>query len=74
MMRLNLRGIRCPFVLLEIIEALDENPADSVLIECDDERAVRQTVPAFCAVRGYTCEVESSWGSVYRLRLAPSPA
>jgi hypothetical protein len=59
--------------LLEIIEALDENPNDSMLIECDDERTVRQTVPAFCVVRGYRCEVESSWGSVYRLRLEPMP-
>jgi len=73
MLRLNLRGLRCPFILLEIIEAVDGHPKDSVLVECDDERAVRQTLPAFCAVRGYKCEVESSLGPVYRLRLEPLP-
>jgi TusA-related sulfurtransferase len=73
-LRLNLRGIRCPFVLLEIIEAMEANPEDVVMVECDDDRAVHHTVPALCDARGYSCEVESSWGTVCRLRLQPSPA
>jgi TusA-related sulfurtransferase len=74
MTRLNLRGVQCPFVLAEIIQALAENPRDGVEVECDDARSVHQTVPAFCRVSGYQFEVEDPWGPVFRICIRPSAA
>ena len=72
--RLNLRGVQCPFVLAEIATALEEAAGDGLEVECDDDVSVRRTVPAFCQARGYQCLVEELGGPTYRIRIQPSSA
>ena len=71
-MRLDLRGVQCPFVLARIVEALEETPEGGLEVECDDDRSVHQTVPAFCRARGYQYVIDDSLAAFYRIRIRPS--
>ena len=67
---LDLTGVGCPFVLAEIVQALEEKSPDHLEVLSDCIGALRDTVPAFCAHRGYDVAMEQVDGPVYRMTLS----
>ena len=71
-MKLDLRGLECPFVLGEIVRALHDRPDPALEVLCDHPTSVHDTVPAFCRSHGYDLAAERVGGSVFRMRISRS--
>lgn len=67
---LDLRGIVCPFVLAEIIRALDDHEDAALQVLCDHPHSLRVTVPTFCQTHGYDLEVEPVEGATFRMGIS----
>ena len=64
---LDLRGLECPFVVVEILDALQQHPDADLSVLCDHANSVHQTVPAFCTRHGYELAREPLGGALFRL-------
>lgn len=66
--RVDIRGLVCPYTLIQTKEALKGIGAGQVLeVQCDYEAAARTTIPGFCRQKGYPCQVMEMEGKEWRL-------
>ncbi len=66
--RLDIRGVVCPYTLIDTREALQEMD-DGQLLEVwtDWEPAVLETLPNYCRTQGYPCEVVDREDGTWRV-------
>ena len=66
--KLDIRGLICPYTLIETRDTLKKMEKGQVLeVLCDYEPAAKTTIPNFCAKKGYPLEVVSEGDSLWRL-------
>ena len=69
-MKLDLRGLKCPFLLSEISQALSEHPDADLEAVADYVFGIRHTVPAFCQKHGYNLTVDRMDGPLHQIRIS----
>jgi len=65
---IDIKGLICPYTLIETRDTLKQMQTGQVLeVLCDYEPAAKTTIPGFCEKKGYPLEIVEDGGSQWRL-------
>jgi len=68
--KIDIRGLICPYTLIQTRDALKEMGAGQVLeVICDYAPAAETTIPNFCQKKGYPVETFQDGNNLWRLRI-----
>ena len=66
--RIDIRGLICPYTLIETRDALKKMEKGQVMeVLCDYEPAIQTTIPNFCEKKGYPLETTEESPNLWHL-------
>ncbi len=70
---IDIKGLICPYTLIETRDALKEMEKGQVLeVLCDYEPAAKTTIPNFCRKKGYPIEIMEEGEKLWRVLIEKS--
>ena len=68
--KIDIRGLICPYTLIETRDALKKLQKGQILeVLCDYEPAAKTTIPGFCEKKSYPLETVEEQKNLWRLRI-----
>ncbi|MDD3574354.1 sulfurtransferase TusA family protein [Methanospirillum sp.] len=68
--KLDIKGVVCPFCVLNVKTALDEmNAGDELIVVSDHPPAAKDSIPAFARMNGFQCSVQSTESGLWELSI-----
>jgi TusA-related sulfurtransferase len=70
---IDIKGLICPYTLIETRDALKEMKKGQVMeVLCDYEPAAKTTIPNFCRKKGYPIEIMEEGEKLWRVLIEKS--